>query len=70
MLWCVHRALNTTLGLGPNRISVLLQDTLTGAILNTYVLTLRRQKAHEAEPRFDTSATYAVCGLRQVRRGV
>ncbi|PNF28414.1 hypothetical protein B7P43_G16403, partial [Cryptotermes secundus] len=61
----VHRALNTTLGLGPNRISVLLQDTLTGAILNTYVLTLRREKAAEAEPKFDTSATYAVCGLRQ-----
>ena len=67
VLWRVHRSLNTTLGLGSNRISVILQDTATGSITNTYRLTMHRHKADFAEPNYNSDATYAVCGLRQVR---
>ncbi|KAJ9576768.1 hypothetical protein L9F63_025337, partial [Diploptera punctata] len=58
-------ALNTTLGLGPNRISVLLQDTVSGATLNTYLLTLHRYTSAHTEPAFQSNNKYAVCGLRQ-----
>ncbi|GFG40470.1 hypothetical protein Cfor_11647, partial [Coptotermes formosanus] len=60
-----RQALNTTLGLGSNRISIILQDTVTGSALNTYRLTLHRHTADYAEPSFHSDATYAVCGLRQ-----
>jgi hypothetical protein len=67
VLYRVHSALNTTLGLGSNRIALILQDTATGSTLNTYLLTLHRYKADRGEPRFDSNTAYAVCGLRQVR---
>jgi hypothetical protein len=67
VLCCVHSALNTTLGLGSNRIALLLQDSVTGSTLNTYLLTLHRYKADHDEPKLDSDAAYAVCGLRQVR---
>ena len=66
-LWCVHSALNTTLGLGSNRIAIILQDPVTGSTVNTYRLTLHRHKADYDEPNFNSDAAYAVCGLRQVR---
>jgi hypothetical protein len=66
VLWRVHRSLNTTLGLGSNRISIILQDTATGSITNNYRLTMHRHKADFAEPNYNSDATYAVCGLRQV----
>ena len=67
-LWCVYSALNTTLGLGSNRIAIVLQDPVTGSTVNTYRLTLHRHKADYTEPSFNSEAAYAVCGLRQVRQ--
>ncbi|XP_066995044.2 cadherin-like and PC-esterase domain-containing protein 1 [Anabrus simplex] len=58
-------ALNTTLGIGINHITLLLQETTTGATLNTYSLNLHRHKASYGEPRLNPSQKYAVCSLRQ-----
>ena len=66
-LWCVRSSLNTTLGLGSNRIAIILQDPVTGSSVNTYRLTLHRHKADYDEPNFNSDAAYSVCGLRQVR---
>ncbi|XP_071440275.1 tubulin polyglutamylase ttll-4-like [Hetaerina americana] len=58
------RSVNTTLGVGANRLPVHVVDAI-GSVINTYVLTIRRKNASEGEEPLNTTLRHTVCSLRQ-----